>query len=212
MIGKRLLREFYQRDTIEVARHLLGKVLVHRLPGGMRLSGKIVETEAYLGAVDPAAHSYNNRRTPRTEPMFGRPGLSYIYFIYGNHFCFNVVTAEEGIPEAVLVRALEPLEGLPLMLRQRPGNTHELANGPGKLCAALALGREQNARDMVTDTEVWIEDNGEIIDESQISEGPRVGIGRELDHIHWPLRFGIQNHPALSRPKFPLPLGDDQII
>jgi len=196
--GKRLAREFYQRDTIEVARHLLGKFLVHRLSNGYQLRGRIVETEAYLGAEDPAAHSFNNRRTPRTEPMFGIPGLSYIYFIYGNHFCFNVVTAEEGIPEAVLIRALEF------------GNDHKLANGPGKLCAALGLGRGQNARDMVTDRQVWIEDTGEIIGDSQISDGPRVGIGHELDHIHWPLRFGIKDHPALSRPRFPLHWENEQ--
>lgn len=202
MIGKRLSREFYHQDTIEVARHLLGKILVHHPVGGARVTGKIVETEAYLGTEDPAAHSYNNRRTTRTEPMFGRPGLSYIYFIYGNHFCFNVVTAPEGIPEAVLVRALEPLEGLELMRHRRPGKISELANGPGKLCAALGLNRAHNARDLVTDPEVWLEDGPTAITDSQICSGPRVGIGLELDHIHWPLRFGIAGHPALSRPRF----------
>lgn len=208
MNGKRLPREFYQRDTIEVARQLIGKVLVHQPLKGVRVSGRIVETEAYLGAGDPAAHSFGGRRTVRTEPMFGQPGLSYIYFIYGNHFCFNVVTAEEGIPEAVLVRALEPLEGVEFMFQQRQvADKIELANGPGKLCAALDLDRAQNALDLVTSKELWLEDSPLIAD---ISEGPRVGIGVEHDHIHWPLRFGLKDSPFLSRPRFPLvELSDD---
>ncbi len=211
MNGKRLTKEFYQRDTIEVARHLIGKILVHRLSNGTRLSGRIVETEAYLGAIDPAAHSFNDRRTPRTEPMFGQSGTSYIYFIYGNHFCFNVVTAEEGIPEAVLVRALELRDGLPLMQRNRPeAKLLELANGPGKLCAAMGLGREENALDLCTDSRLWIENSSDLVNEHDIVEAPRVGIGKVEDHIYWPLRFGLKNHPALSRPKFPLSFGDEQ--
>lgn len=189
--AKRLPLEFYQRDTIDVARDLLGMILVHRLPDGRQLSGRIVETEAYLGIDDPAAHSFGGRRTPRTEVMFGRAGYSYIYFIYGVHFCFNVVTMSEGIPEAVLVRALEPLDGAQF-----------LANGPGKLCRALELSRAENGLNLCTSPELWIEDRGEIIANSQIVEGPRVGIGDHLDHIHWPLRYGLRDHPALSRPRF----------
>jgi DNA-3-methyladenine glycosylase len=206
MNGKRLTQDFYRGDTIEVARQLIGKVLVHKMRGGMRLSGRIVETEAYLGAADPAAHSFNNRRTPRTEPMFAKPGTSYIYFIYGNHFCFNVVTAAEGTPEAILVRALEPLDGVHFMERLRgKSSVNDLANGPGKLCAALGLNRSHNALDLCTHQELWIEDSEIAV---EILDGPRVGIGHEQDHIHWPLRFGMKDSPCLSRPRFPQ-LSDD---
>jgi DNA-3-methyladenine glycosylase len=182
---KRLSREFYARDSIDVARDLLGKNLVHRLADGRQLHGHIVETEAYLGIEDPAAHSYGGRRTPRTEPMFGEPGLSYIYFIYGMYFCFNVVTGAKDIPEAVLVRALDG----------------EGADGPGKLCRALQLDRRHNALDLVQSEVLWIEDDGALTN-VEIAEGPRVGIGDSHDGVHWPLRYGIKNHPSLSKPKF----------
>lgn len=185
---KRLDREFYSQETIDVARALLGKILVHRLPNGRELRGRIVETEAYLGAEDPAAHSFGGRRTARTEAMFSKPGVSYIYFIYGMHFCFNVVTAPEGTPEAVLIRAVEFSDGG--------------GNGPGKLCRAMHLNRDQNMRDLTTDQEVWIEDAPNI-PENQILGGPRVGIGDRHDAVHWPLRFGVRGNPALSPAKFP---------
>ena len=194
-MGTRLNKLFYERDTIEVARDLLGQRLVHQLPSGQRLAGKIVETEAYLGADDPAAHSFGGRRTPRTEPMFGDPGLSYVYFIYGIYFCFNVVTAKRGTPEAVLIRALEPLEGLEI--------SPKIANGPGKLCIALQIGREQNALDMTKSSELFIEED-EKVEEENVIEGARVGIGNLHDAVHWPLRFGIQEHPSLSPTKFTL--------
>jgi DNA-3-methyladenine glycosylase len=190
-VSKRLTREFYSQDTISVARALLGCRLCHRLRGGRVLRGQIVETEAYLGAEDPAAHSYGARRTPRTEPMFGAPGTSYIYFIYGMYFCINVVTAPVGTPEAVLIRALS-IDG-------EPPTT---ANGPGKLTIALKLNREQNNLDMTTSHDLWIE-AGPAIPDEQIVEGHRVGIGDRHDAVHWPLRYGLKNHPALSPAKFP---------
>ncbi len=201
--GKRLLKSFYARDPIDVARDLLGQRLVHRLPDGRRFSGRILETEAYLGAIDPAAHSFNGRRTARTEPMFGEPGLSYIYFIYGVYFCFNVVVAQKGVPEAVLVRAVEPVEGVDEMLREKPGSeSTTLANGPGKLCIALKLMRAQNALDMTSSDELWIEEDGALKD-GVILEGPRVGIGNLHDAVHWPLRFGLAGVKGLSPPRFP---------
>lgn len=202
-MAKVLRKEFYARDTVDVARELLGQRLVHRLPDGTRLSGRIIETEAYLGVEDPAAHSFNGRRTPRTEVMFGEPGLSYIYFIYGVYYCFNVVTVAKGVPEAVLVRALEPVEGLSVMRRGRPNTAdHLLANGPGKLCIALALDRAQNALDLTSSNELWIEEDG-ALKEGAIIDGPRVGIGNIHDAVHWPLRFGVRGHPSLSPAKFP---------
>lgn len=200
----RLSRDFFARDTIDVARDLLGQRLVHVLPSGLRLAGRIVETEAYLGLEDPACHSFGGRRTPRTQIMFGDPGFSYIYFIYGMHFCFNAVTMARDVPEAVLVRALEPLEGVDLMRATRPLLPHQkLANGPGKLCQALALTREHNGLDLTLSPNLFIEADGAVAD-AEVIEGPRVGIGSEHDAIHWPLRFGIKDHPALSAAKFPL--------
>jgi DNA-3-methyladenine glycosylase len=204
-MASRLGADFYVHDTIEVAQSLLGKILVHRLPSGIRLSGRIVETEAYLGVEDPAAHSFGARRTPRTEVMFGDPGHSYIYFVYGMHYCFNVVTAPKGTPEAVLIRALFPLEGLDLMTREKPHVAHaHLANGPGKLCAALALTKEQNAVDLVHSPRLWIEDDGAKLD-TEIVAGPRVGVAYAADAAEWPLRFGLKANAALSPAKFPIP-------
>jgi DNA-3-methyladenine glycosylase len=120
----KLNREFYNRDTLVVAQELLGKVLVHEVDG-VRTAGKIVEVEAYIGPIDKAAHSYNGRRTPRTEVMYGKPGFAYVYFIYGMHYCFNVVTREESMPEAVLVRAVEPLEGKDKMSERRFKESYE---------------------------------------------------------------------------------------
>ncbi|MBX3020991.1 MAG: DNA-3-methyladenine glycosylase [Bdellovibrionales bacterium] len=203
-MAKRLPQSFYARDTIAVARDLLGQRLVHQLPDGTRLSGRIVETEAYLGEHDPAAHSYGNRRTPRTEVMFGDPGLSYVYFIYGVHYCFNAITMARDVPEAVLVRALEISEGLEWMQEKRKPDlpVHTVANGPGKLCLALEIGRAHNFLDLTQSEILFIEEDGAVLD-GDIAEGPRVGIGDRHDAVHWPLRFGIRNHPALSKPKFP---------
>jgi DNA-3-methyladenine glycosylase len=198
----RLNRDFYSMESIEVARALLGRRLIHRLPDGRKLSGRIVETEAYLGVDDQAAHSFGGRRTPRTEVMYGEPGLSYVYFIYGMYFCLNVVTTAKEIPEAVLIRAIEPLDGVGHMAGASEADPHRVANGPGKLCRALQITKTHNALDLTFNKVLWIEDDGAISD-AQIVEGPRVGIDYAGDAAHWPLRFGIRNHPSLSSPKFP---------
>lgn len=197
----RLKRDFFRQDTIEVAQQLLGQRLVHRLPSGERIAGRIVETEAYLGVEDPAAHSYGGRRTPRTEPMFGEAGLSYVYFIYGVHFCFNVVTIGRDHPEAVLIRALEPIEGIAFMQRRRL-STKNLCNGPGKLCQALLIGREQNNLDLCdSHSELFIEKDL-VIPVARTLIGERVGIAYAQDAAHWPLRFGVQGHVDLSPVSF----------
>lgn len=202
-MATRLGRDFYARDTIEVARELLGKRLVRVLPDGSRLSGRIVETEAYLGTEDPACHSFSGRRTPRTELLYGAPGHSYIYFIYGVHFCFNVVTAEEGVPEAVLVRALEPQEGLEQMRAHRGHvGVQQLTSGPGKLCQSLRLGRDENGLDLTACKTLWLEEDADI-NLLETLEGPRIGLGNVHDAAHWPLRFGLYGSPFLSPPKFP---------
>ena len=154
---------------------------------------------------DPAAHSFGGRNTPRTEVMFGRPGLSYVYFVYGMHHCFNVVTMPEGTPEAVLLRAVAPLEGIEYMRRklQRPGyDDHQLANGPGKLCQALELNSAHNRIDLANSETLWLESTLPWDNTQEVIEGARVGIGDRHDAVHWPLRFALRAHPALSPPKF----------
>ena len=162
---KKLDRAFYSRDSISVARELLGKVLVRETDGG-RLAARIVEAEAYMGAMDRAAHSYGGRRTPRVEVMYGEAGFAYIFMIYGMHCCFNVVVSEKETPQAVLIRGLEPLEGLEEMARGRFGKSVQeltkgerrgLTNGPGKLCRAFGLDRRFNGADLCGD-ELYIEE------------------------------------------------------
>lgn len=187
----KLETQFYIQDTITVARGLLGKKLV-RVHKGRRLAGYIVETEAYLGLEDPACHSFNSRRTPRTEVMFGPGGYAYIYFIYGMYNCFNVVTRASGHPEAVLIRALWPAEGIEQMQRHRQKKRLiDLASGPGKLCQALKIDKSLNGKSL-TGKEIFIEETGLKIDSRQIIENPRIGIEYAQDAIHWPLRFSIE--------------------
>ena len=195
-VDLRLPKDFFARDTIDVARALLGQNLVHVLPDGKRLVGRIVETEAYLGAEDPAAHSFGGRRTERTEAMFKPAGFSYVYFIYGMYFCLNVVTADEGVPEAVLIRAVEPRLGF-------ASDDPRTTNGPGKLCRAMGITRAQNGLDLTRDRTLYIERGAATND--AILDGPRVGIGDRHDAVHWPLRFGLRDSPALSKPAFPPP-------
>ncbi len=193
-VPRPLLADFYARDTVSVARDLLGCVLETRARGVVT-SGRIVEVEAYLGPDDPAAHSFGNRRTERTAAMFGPPGTSYVYFIYGAHWCFNVVTERQGYPAAVLVRALEPLDGLSAMRRRRrTRNDRLLCSGPGRLCAALGITGSLNRRRLD-------DDRMRIIGPSEtapkdIGAGPRIGVSRAAS---WPLRFYEEGSPWLSR-------------
>jgi DNA-3-methyladenine glycosylase len=192
--GRALPASFYARPTPVVARRLLGHVLVSDV-GGRRTAGRIVETEAYLGPDDPASHGYRARRTRRNASMFERPGTAYVYFTYGMHWCLNAVTEREGIPAAVLIRALEPLEGLPTMRRRRRNSSDgELCSGPAKLCQALGVtGREDGAP--LTRGRLRI-----VRQRSRhryaIIVTPRIGITRAVD---WPLRFLIEGSPWVSR-------------
>lgn len=181
---------FYQQDTISVARQLLGKKLVFRHKGQI-LSAMINETEAYLGVEDPACHSYNHRRTPRTETMYLLGGHSYIYFIYGLHFCFNVVTRSTAEPEAVLIRSAFPLSGIDLMKQRRPRahSVEDLTNGPAKLCQAFALTREHNGLSLLHGDLVIADYKN--IDETKVVSSSRVGVDYAGDAAHWPLRFSL---------------------
>lgn len=185
---------FYARDTEVVARDLLGCILECHAPEGVA-SGRIVETEAYVGEHDLACHAAAGR-TSRTEPLYGAPGTSYVYFIYGVHWCFNAVTRDVGHPSAVLVRALEPLDGLDLMWRRRPAARRDvdLTNGPGKLCAALGITGVHNALPLQRPPVIIRE--GTAVPASRVVVTPRIGISRSMD---WPLRWFVSDSRCVSR-------------
>jgi DNA-3-methyladenine glycosylase len=143
---ERLSKAFYSRRALSVAPDLLGKVLVHDSKEGLA-AGIITETEAYEGPEDRACHAFGGRRTPRNEPLYGPPGIAYVYFTYGMHFLFNAVTAEEGTPHAVLVRSVLPVSGLELMSKRRNGR-EPLSSGPGRLCQAMGILRVENGADL----------------------------------------------------------------
>jgi len=188
----RLPLTFYRRSALTVARELLGKVLIHQLPTGRR-EGRIVETEAYVGEHDLACHA-SKGRTRRTEVLFGPPGRAYVYFIYGMYHCFNVVTEPEGVAAAVLVRAIEPLAGIPGGLG---------TDGPGKLCRALGITLLQNREDLRGDV-LFIED-APAVPRSRINRGPRVGVDYSGTWAQQPYRLWIRGNPFVSvrklRPK-----------
>ena len=193
----RLGRDFYRRSTLTVARELLGQRLV-RVVDGQRLSGIIVEVEAYIGEDDAACHAACGR-TQRNEVMYGPPGHAYVYFIYGMHHCLNVVTEEEGFPAAVLIRALEPLEGLEIMRRHRAGKPdRELTNGPAKLCQAMAIDRGFNGVDLCTGEALFIE-KGRMVGQEEIRTSPRIGIKADEVARNVPWRFYLQGNEFVSR-------------
>lgn len=193
-----LTRRFFARDSVLVARALLGQVLVHDTPAG-RLVGRIVETEAYRGPLDPASHAY--RRTSRSAIMYGPPGFAYVYFSYGVHWCLNVVTEPDDHAGAVLLRALEPLEGIALMRRRRGRAVPDarLAAGPGSLTRTMAVGPEHNGADL-TLPPLFLARGDRA--RRAITAGPRIGISAAVGRS-W--RFGLKDHPSLSRP-FPAAL------
>ena len=189
-------REFYQPSAREVARALLGQVLVSEGKGGLA-AGIIVETEAYLVG-DPACHA-NRGMTARNAPMFGPPGHAYVYFIYGANWCFNAVCCGEGVAEAVLVRALEPVAGADLMEKRRPKarRQKDLTGGPGRLCAALGISREQNCVDLCSKAAgLWIAKRPDHLGGmGGIVQTTRIGIREAAD---WPLRFYLDESPFVS--------------
>jgi DNA-3-methyladenine glycosylase len=189
-----LPRSFYRRPSLEVARDLLGRVLVRTLPDGTRLAGRIVETEAYHED-DPASHSFRGR-TARTDVMFGPPGHLYVYFTYGMHFCMNVVTGREGEGSAVLLRAAEPVDGIEAMAATRGvADLRLLCAGPGRLCQALAITRDHDGTDLVEGDELIIE-RGRPVPDAEVVVGPRVGITAAAEQ---PWRFSIRGSRFVSR-------------
>jgi DNA-3-methyladenine glycosylase len=199
---ERLAREFYLRDTVEVARDLIGRVLVHRASEGTT-SGRIVEAEAYAGPGDAACHSARGAPTGRSAVMYGPGGFAYVYLIYGMYHCMNIVTRAPGEPEAVLIRALEPLEGVALMGSRRgisdpgsPGNLRKLCAGPGKLCIAMGIDRGCYGLDLCGG-ELYLE-KGEKPPLCDIASTKRVNVGYAGEAADYPWRFVLIGSPFLS--------------
>jgi DNA-3-methyladenine glycosylase len=191
---------FYAQSALTVARQLLGARLVRVLPDGQRLSGRIVETEAYTGLDDLASHGHS-RRTPRNAVMYGPPGRAYVYFTYGNYWMLNVVAEPDGDPAAVLIRAIEPLEGLEEMAARRPGRGPcEWTSGPGKLVLALGISGAQNTVDLTTtNAGLWIEPDATVPDE-QARAGPRIGLNTTPEPwLSLPWRFWVRGNPYVSK-------------
>jgi DNA-3-methyladenine glycosylase len=189
-----LPRRFYTRETLAVAEELLGKELVRHLSDG-KLTGRIVEVEAYKGNTDPGSHAYRGV-TPRNRIMFGKGGFAYIYFTYGMHHCFNVVTEKQDAPGAVLIRALEPTRGLETMAKNRGDrNVFNLTSGPAKLTKALGITKEQNGVDLTRRGELFISDSN-VEDDFEVVSTKRVGLNAGVDK---PWRFHIKNNKFVSR-------------
>lgn len=191
--------QFFTQSTLTVARALLGQYLVREIDG-QRLSGMIVETEAYIGLQDSASHA-SKGRTLRTEVMFGSPAHTYIYLVYGMHYLLNLVTEQENFPAAVLIRALEPLEGLDIMRTHRSPITQtvQLTNGPGKLCQALSIDKILNNWDVTLGQRLWLEP-GNSLPDSAVSQGPRIGIAyAQPEDRSAPWRFWVQDNRFVSR-------------
>ena len=199
---KKLDNSFYHRQSVvAVARDLLGKVLVTSFDSE-RTSGRIVEVEAYNGVVDRASHAWSGRRTRRTEIMYAPGGAAYVYLIYGIHHLFNVVTNKKDIPHAVLVRALEPLEGIPVMLRRtgKPSLDYTLTRGPGNLSRAMGLLTLHTGSSLLGDT-LFIGDDGYRPKKADIVASPRIGVDYAGEDAALPYRFFIKENPYVSGPK-----------
>jgi DNA-3-methyladenine glycosylase len=196
--GRSLPRAFYLQPTLRVARALLGKILVHDGPEGPT-AGRIVEVEAYRGPADRAAHSAGGHRSPRNEVMYGPPGHAYVYFIYGMHHCMNVVCQAPEVPEAVLLRALEPLEGEPLMRRRRglaDAPAWRLCRGPGALCQAMRIGRSENGVDLVRG-QLRVLD-APVVAAGEIARTTRIGVDYAGADAARPWRFLVRGSRAVS--------------
>lgn len=196
-----LTEDFYIReDVVQVAKDLLGKVLVTNMDG-ITTSAMIVETEAYAGVTDKASHAFGGRRTKRTETMYSIGGTAYVYLCYGIHHLFNVVTNVEGVPHAVLIRGVEPLEGLETMLERREKQVlkPELTAGPGSLSRALGISTAHTG--LLLYDEIYIEDSSSKLKEEDIATGSRVGVAYAQEDAYLPYRFWIKDNPYVSKGK-----------
>ncbi len=198
----KLSRTFYERDDVVlIAKELLGKVLCTQFDG-IKNSGIIVETEAYNGRTDKACHSHVHGKTERTKIMFGKPGHAYVYLCYGIHHLFNVVTNKEGLADAVLIRAIEPLEGADeiLLRRNKTKLERSVGGGPGIASQALGISTRNYGIDLLGD-QIWIEDHGSLLSDSQIIASPRVGVDYAGEDAKLPWRFRVKDNPFTSPAK-----------
>ncbi|MDZ5254765.1 DNA-3-methyladenine glycosylase [Clostridium sp. LIBA-8841] len=203
----RLNKEFFNRDTLIVAKELLGKILVRKIDGVI-LKGKIVETEAYIGAIDKASHAYGGRRTNRTETLYEEPGTSYVYSIYGMYYCLNLISEEKDVAAGVLIRGIEPLEGIEEMSKLRYKKTYEelsnyekknFSNGPSKLCMALGIDKRDNCINTISSEELYVEEDSSNKEVFSIVESKRIGIdyAEEAKDFLW--RFYIKDNKFISK-------------
>jgi len=195
---KKLPREFFSHDTVTVARSLLGCVLWRRI-GREVLSGRIVETEAYIGANDPASHARRGLRSERNESMYLEGGHAYVYFTYGMHWCLNVVTQEADVAEAVLIRGAEPLRGVASMRKRRPKarRDYDLTNGPGKICMAMSIDRSLDG-ERLNGERLWITARDNEVRDQDIAVSPRIGVEGAGEAASWPLRFFLRGNRYVS--------------
>ena len=200
-----LEKHFYKQGALTLAKELLGKTLVRNIDN-VTLKGKIVETEAYIGEIDKASHAYNGRRTERTEPLFREGGISYVYFIYGKYYCFNVISGIENKGEGVLIRALEPLNEFDYLAKKRFNKNYEelseakkksITNGPSKLCMAFSIDKSENYMKLYEKGDFYIED-GEL-EKFEIVETTRIGIDYAEEAIDFPWRFYIKGNKYISK-------------
>lgn len=197
----KLPQEFYQGDdVVAISRGLIGKYLFTCIDGAVT-GGYIVETEAYNGVIDRASHAFGNRLTPRTKTMFEQGGIAYVYLCYGIHEMFNVVTSVEGQPHAILIRAINPTDGLDIMQYRRnmPVVKPTITSGPGSVAKALGISRAVNAVSLQSDT-IWIEDRGLAFTDDQIAAVPRVGVDYAGEDALLPYRFYVKNNAHISKP------------
>lgn len=197
----KLPESFYTHsDVVSISRNLLGKYLFTRIDGAVT-GGFIVETEAYNGIIDRASHAFGNRVTPRTQTMFGHGGVAYVYLCYGIHEMFNIVTSVEGEPHAILIRAIEPTEGIDIMQcrRNMPVVKPNITMGPGSVAKALGISRAINAISLQSDT-LWIEDRGLVFPNEAVASVPRVGVDYAGADALLPYRFYVKGNKYVSKP------------
>ncbi|MCU0403065.1 MAG: DNA-3-methyladenine glycosylase [Chitinophagaceae bacterium] len=197
------IKYFQQENTLLLAKDLIGKILVTHFGQGLT-SGRIVETEAYLGENDRASHAFGNRRTARTEAMYLEGGHSYIYLCYGIHHLFNIVTHRKDVPHAILIRGLEPMEGIDLMMQRRKKAKFEpsLSRGPGSLAQAMGLHTSQSGKPLDPSGSVYLTSDDHTFQPDRIDCGPRIGVAYAAQDALLPYRFFVKGHPNVSRPNF----------
>ena len=191
---------YHSNDVVALSRDLIGKYLFTCIDG-VTTGGYIIETEAYNGVVDKASHAYGNRQTPRTSTMFKQGGIAYVYLCYGIHEMFNIVTSTEGVPHAILIRAIQPTDGLDVMLYRRNmmALKPNITAGPGSVAKALGISRAVNALSLQGDT-IWIEDRGLSFPDEAIAAVPRIGVSYAAEDALLPYRFYVKGNIYVSKP------------